>query len=87
MQVVSRLRCRRNFGVYTLDRSLVECSDGRQVGGQPAPQADGIGATVLGFLVVQEGVWLGGDDLVRQDRGFGGVATVDAHLARFDALQ
>src|SRR5205085_4441017 len=87
VQVVGSLEDRHNFGVDTLDRLRVESADGGKIGGQPAAESDGIGATVLRLLIVEERERSGGDDLVRKHRRFGGIATMDADLTAFDTLQ
>ena len=60
----------------------VEPADGRQVDRQAAAQRHGVGAPVLRLGVVEEGVGLGGQDLVAEGRRLGGVAEVHLHPAR-----
>ena len=59
----------------------------RKLRWQSPTQVHGVRAPVLRFLVIQERVWPGGDDLVRQHRRLRCVATMDAYRAGFDRLQ
>ena len=91
MEIVGRLGQGCNLGVHALDGVLMQPADACQVRGlglvQPTPQPDRVGASVLRFLVVQERIRTRGDDLVRQNRRFGRIATMDSDFARLDTLQ
>ena len=87
VQVVRRSRLGEDLGVHRVDGLGVEGADGGQVDIEAATQPDGVGPPVLELLVVQEGVGPGGDDLVGEDRGLGGLGAVDRHLPALDPLQ
>ena len=73
----ARARLGRDLGPDPGDRLGVEAADGRQVDRQAPPQGHRVGAAVDGLVVVEEGVGLGGEDLVGEHRRLGGVAAVD----------
>ena len=73
-----RRRGRRgDLGVHPLDRFGIQGADGREVDVEAPSQAHGVGPSILEFLVIEKGIGAGGDDLVGEDRRFGGIAAMD----------
>ena len=82
VEVVARLRLRRDLGVHRCDRVGIELADRGEVDREPAPDLHRVRAAVLELLVVEERVRPRGEDLVREHRRFGRVDGVHAHRVR-----
>ena len=87
MEVIGRLRLGRDLLVHTGDRVGVERADGTQVDVEPTAERHRVGTPVGQFLVVEERVRVGGDDLVREHRGLGGVTAVHGDVTRLYPAQ
>ena len=87
MQLVGRAGIGRHLVAHAVDGVGVEPADGAEVDRQAPPQGHGVGAPVLQLGVVEEGVRLGGEDLVAERRRLGGVAEVHLHPAGLDAVE
>ena len=87
VEVVARLRLRRDLGVNRCDRVGIELPDRGDVDREPATDLHRVRAAVLKLLVVEERVRPRGEDLVREHRWFGRVDGVHAHRSALDPFE